>query len=28
LNVQDKEKSGFLGKIGELIKKIIDCCIE
>jgi len=28
LNVHDKEKTGFLGKIGELIKKIIDCCIE
>jgi len=28
LNVHDKEKSGFLGKIGGLIKKIIDCCIE
>jgi len=28
LNVQDTKKSGFLGKIGDLIKKIIDCCIE
>jgi len=28
LNVHDAKKSGFLGKIGELIKKIIDCCIE
>jgi len=28
LDVHDKKKSGFLGKLGELIKKIIDCCIE
>jgi len=28
LNVHDKKKSGFLGKLGELVKKIIDCCIE
>ncbi len=28
LNVHDKEKRGFLGKLGELVKKIIDCCIE
>ena len=28
LNVHDKEKKGFLGKLGELVKKIIDCCIE
>jgi len=28
LNVHDKEKSGFFGKLGELVKKIIDCCIE
>jgi len=28
LNIHDTKKSGFLGKIGELIKKIIDCCIE
>jgi len=28
LDVHDKKKSGFLGKLGELVKKIIDCCIE
>jgi len=27
LNVHDK-KGGLLGKLGELVKKIIDCCIE
>jgi len=28
LDVHDKKKPGFLGKLGELVKKIIDCCIE
>jgi len=28
LNTQNKEKTGFLGKLGEIVKKIIDCCIE
>jgi len=28
LNIHDKKKTGFLGKLGELVKKIIDCCIE
>lgn len=28
LNVQDKERKGFLGKLGVLVKKAIDCCIE
>lgn len=28
LNIHDKEKKGFFGKIGEIVKKIIDCCIE
>ncbi len=28
LNVHDEKKSGFFGKLGELVKKIIDCCIE
>jgi hypothetical protein len=28
LNIHDKEKSGFLGKLKEVVKKIIDCCIE
>lgn len=28
LNVHDKEKSGFMGKLNQLVKKAIDCCIE
>lgn len=34
LNIHDKKKSlsasggGFMGKLGELVKKAIDCCIE
>jgi hypothetical protein len=28
LNIHDKEKAGFLGKLKEIVKKIIDCCIE
>lgn len=28
LNKQDKEKKGFVGKLGELVKKAINCCIE
>lgn len=28
LNKQDNEKSGFMGKLGVLVKKAIDCCIE
>jgi len=28
LNKHDKEKRGFMGKLGELVKKVIDCCIE
>lgn len=28
LNKHDKDKKGFMGKLGELIKKAIDCCIE
>ena len=28
LNVHDKEKSGFFVKLKEIVKKIIDCCIE
>lgn len=28
LNVHDTEKKGFLGKIGALVKRAIDCCIE
>ena len=28
LNKQDTEKRGFMGKLGELVKKAINCCIE
>lgn len=28
LNKHDQEKKGFMGKLGELVKKAIDCCIE
>jgi len=28
LNKQDTEKKGFMGKLGILVKKAIDCCIE
>jgi len=28
LDVHDKKKDGFFGKLGDLVKKIIDCCIE
>jgi hypothetical protein len=28
LDVHDKEKKGFLGKLGEIVKKILNCCIE
>ena len=28
LNVHDTEKKGFLGKIGAVVKRAIDCCIE
>jgi len=28
LSVHDKEKSGIFGKLKEIVKKIIDCCIE
>jgi hypothetical protein len=28
LNKQDEEKKGFMGKLGTLVKKAIDCCIE
>ena len=27
-NKHDKEKKGFMAKLGELVKKVIDCCIE
>jgi hypothetical protein len=28
INKEDKEKKGFMGKMGELVKKVINCCIE
>ncbi|MFA5358920.1 MAG: hypothetical protein WC310_03840 [Patescibacteria group bacterium] len=28
LDKHDKERKGFMGKLGELVKKAIDCCIE
>jgi hypothetical protein len=28
LNRHDTEKRGFMGKLGELVKKAVDCCIE
>jgi len=28
LNKHDQEKKGFMRKLGDLIKKAIDCCIE
>lgn len=28
LNNHDEKRTGFMGKIGELVKKAIDCCIE
>jgi len=28
MNKNDTEKKGFMGKLGQLVKKAIDCCIE
>ncbi len=28
VNRHDKEKSGFFGKLGDIVKKAIDCCRE
>ena len=28
INKEDKEKNGFMGKLGTLVKKAIDCCLE
>ncbi len=28
LNRHDTKKGGFMGKLGELVKKAIDCCVE
>ncbi len=28
LSVKDKERKGFAGRLGALVKKVIDCCLE
>jgi hypothetical protein len=28
MNKHDQEKKGFMGKLGDLVKKAIDCCLE
>lgn len=28
LSVHDQKKNGFMGKLEDLVKKVIDCCIE
>jgi hypothetical protein len=28
LSKHDTEKKGFMGKLGEIVKKAVDCCIE
>lgn len=28
MNRHDEEKGGFMGKLGSLVKKAIDCCLE
>jgi hypothetical protein len=28
LNKNDKKKKGFMGKLGELVRRAINCCIE
>lgn len=28
INKHDTEKAGFMGKLGDLVRKAIDCCIE
>lgn len=28
LSKEDSSKSGFMGKLKELVKKVVDCCIE
>jgi len=28
LNREDQEKKGFMGKLGDLVKKAINCCLE
>ena len=28
MNKSDTEKKGFMGKLGDLVKRAINCCIE
>lgn len=28
VNTKDNKKTGFMGKLGDLVKKLVDCCIE
>ena len=28
LNSKDQSPKGFMGKLGELVRKAVDCCIE
>jgi len=28
MDKEDKDKKGFMGKLGELVKKAVNCCIE
>ena len=28
LNKEDQEKKGFMGKLGVMVKKLVDCCLE
>ena len=28
INKEDKKKGGFMGKLGNLVKRAIDCCLE
>ncbi len=28
LNTKDTEKTGFAGKLGNLVKKVVNCCLE
>jgi len=28
LNIHDSKKTGLFGKLGDLVQKVIDCCIE
>ena len=28
LNAHDEKKTGFMGKLKEIVQKIVDCCVE